>query len=77
MEIPLLFLAIMNVFGVFTIVNTENKFDLGGSTLSELLLGPSIKNEEAYVSKVDVSEEDVSKEDVSEEDVSEEDWEIL
>lgn len=67
MEISLLFLTIMNVFGVCTIVNTENKFDLKGLTLSDILSRHFIQNEEVYISKAYVTEKDVS----------EEDWDIL
>ena len=87
MEISLLFLTIMNVFGLCTIVNTENKFDLKGLTLSDILSRHLIQNEEVDVSKayitekdvseVDVSEVDVSKAYITEKDVSEEDWDIL
>ena len=82
MEMSLLFLAIMNTFGVLTIVNTETKFDLEELTLSDILSRHLIQNEEAYISKAyirekDVSEEGVSEVDVSEVDVSEDDWDIL
>ena len=61
MEISLLFLTIMNVFGVCTIVNTENKFDLKGLTLSDILSRHFIQNEEVYISKAYVTEKDVSE----------------
>ena len=72
MEMSLLFLAIMNVFGVFTVVNTENKFGLEKLTLSDLLSGRLIKNKETHVPDACISEEYISEVDVPEVDVSEE-----